>query len=105
MKLLVYILSIYILVLAAVPCIDVHHDNNVNATELLQDKGHNNPNELDYCSPFCTCSCCVSILIFVINSIILPSFFLFYKRNYLKSRTLSYIYSVLSSIWQPPKLV
>ena len=47
MKLLVYILSIYILVLAAVPCIDVHHDNNVNATELLQDKGHNNPNELD----------------------------------------------------------
>jgi len=59
MKLLAFILSIYILTLNLVPCEDtLSYDNEVK-TEISQDVSDNHQHQdSDLCSPFCNCHCC-----------------------------------------------
>jgi len=59
MKIVVYILSIYILVLNLVPCEDSFIGNNEFKSEISQnsDADHNHSGS-DICSPFCQCHCC-----------------------------------------------
>ncbi|MCF6307323.1 MAG: hypothetical protein L3J09_05135 [Flavobacteriaceae bacterium] len=58
-KILAFILSIYILALNFTPCEDSSVFDNSSNTELaqLQDFNHDH-NALDLCSPFCHCQCC-----------------------------------------------
>jgi len=63
MKIFACILSIYVLALTAIPCIDLQYNNDMHKTELAQ-KSTSGQNDIDYCSPFCTCSCCASPIIY-----------------------------------------
>lgn len=60
MKILTLILSIYVLVLTAIPCVDVPKENSMNKYELTNTSSDQHENDTDHCSPFCTCDCCVS---------------------------------------------
>jgi hypothetical protein len=57
MKHLAYILSIIIVVLTVMPCIDEPGDNVLQNKEITHGSA-NHQDEPDHCSPFCTCQCC-----------------------------------------------
>lgn len=59
MKLLAFILSIYIFALNLAPCEDKAMSDNEAKTEISQagDDDHQHQG-LDLCSPFCHCHCC-----------------------------------------------
>ncbi len=106
MRFLAYILSLYILVLTAVPCLDAPEflgSGNVQITQNTTDTAQGLP-DIDYCSPFCVCSCCVS-------SISLQEVFhidftcdSFSPVQYSKYTSVFSSFN-FASIWQPPKLV
>lgn len=102
MKALAWILSIYILILTAIPCVDVPQDNAMLKVELSQNAPHHQHNDVDQCSPFCVCSCCVSPIAHQVCSINFTcySFSSIQLCKYL-SADLS---STNTSIWQPPKI-
>ena len=64
MKVFARLLSLYILVLTAVPCFDVPQDQALAKTELSQQNDASRQQDMDSCSPFCVCDCC-QISIFV----------------------------------------
>jgi len=100
MKILCYILSIYILSLLAYPCQDKCDHSYTHKTEKSTDQNHEKE-DCHNCSPFCTCNCCSvsTILTFkatIITSETIPVLFVsVYKEAPLKD--------IVFSIWQPPK--
>ncbi len=63
MKIFAYILSIFILVLTAIPCADKPQDNTLQKVELSNTTS-NHPSDFDHCTPFCTCQCCQTNIYF-----------------------------------------
>lgn len=60
MKHLATIFSVYILLLALVPCTDGFHQHEYSEQSALvmeQGKSHSAPHD-DHCTPFCSCHCC-----------------------------------------------
>lgn len=103
MKVLAFILSFYVLVLAAMPCVDVPKDNNLHNFELTNSLSDHHEHENDLCSPFCTCDCCVSP---IINN--LTVYFTFIcsplAQKLTKEYDNSFVSSPITTIWHPPKL-
>jgi hypothetical protein len=96
------IYSFYILALSCMPCPDVaikenHEKAHISAS--TEDHCH----LADFCSPFCTCSCCCTTAIYQpITSIILPESY----STSIKISTQVTLFSYNShTIWQPPQLV
>ncbi|MFD0964265.1 DUF6660 family protein [Pseudofulvibacter geojedonensis] len=59
MKVLTFLLSIYILALNLVPCEDIDTDCNKAETEISKDIDSSHQHiDNDLCSPFCSCQCC-----------------------------------------------
>jgi hypothetical protein len=59
MKIIAYILSIYIFALNLVPCEDIGTPDNEVKTEISQAMdGDHQHQGTDLCSPFCQCHCC-----------------------------------------------
>jgi len=59
MKLLAFILSVYILGLNLAPCEDYPiADNDFNTEISYNIEGNNQHLGVDFCSPFCICQCC-----------------------------------------------
>ena len=54
MKYIAVILSVYVMVLTAIPCNDVHAGTN-SATLELAEKIQHNKSAVNLCSPFCFC--------------------------------------------------
>jgi hypothetical protein len=102
MKFIAVILAFIVLGLSVMPCNDIHGNTEMQKTEISGNSNDNHQNDIDYCSPFCSCNCC-SHSVFV-NAIFLDFNFFFYTTaNY--SNFDSHIISPLSiSIWQPPKM-
>ncbi|TAF43410.1 MAG: hypothetical protein EAZ51_05820 [Sphingobacteriales bacterium] len=105
MKLLSYILGIYILALACKPCSDCTQQNlKITQTIILYKSHQHNTQQQESCSTLCICNCCGNQVVFntipcsVINDnplyfkCIIP----FYNQN------IASVY--LGNIWQPPKL-
>jgi len=103
MKIIAIILSFYVLVLTAKPCIDDQKDMAKQKTEFSQtnpDTHHHNSK--DICSPFCTCNCCATSVIFQEFRVQLNCFS-FPEKQY--SPICATVFSdPLASIWQPPKI-
>ena len=62
-KATVYILCIYILLLAVMPCADMHECATTDKTECVLMQAHNDDsheNCMDRCSPLCVCNCCMA---------------------------------------------
>jgi hypothetical protein len=103
MKFFAFILSFYVLVLTAMPCIDVHQDNVTHKTEVSQNSQNtHHHSDADNCSPFCTCNCCATSVIFQEHRIQLTCFS-FSENQYLNSAS-GHFFSPFYSIWQPPKI-
>ncbi len=104
MKIFACILSVYILVLTAIPCIDRPEDHHLQKTEIEANANTNHHNHGgDQCSPFCTCNCCATPVIQQ------ESIIQFNSTNLFQEFTLAEYISVftsdyLSSIWQPPQI-
>ncbi|WP_346770863.1 DUF6660 family protein [Flavobacterium filum] len=106
MKLFAFFMAIYILVLSAVPCSDVHNDCNdkKTKTELTQNHDHQQDQD-DNCTPFCTCTCCSASVIavdFVPFQIKNPT--VFHISEKVSLRNFTFISNFFGSIWQPPKI-
>jgi len=103
MKAFACILSLYILILTAIPCVDVPQDSATQKVEFSQSTcNHHQHNDIDSCSPFCVCSCCVSPISIHVYRVSFTCYsitriqFVEYSSSFTSSNT--------DSIWQPPKL-
>jgi len=104
MRLVACILSIYIMVLIAIPCVDRPEDNHLQKTEIGGNarNGHQH-HDGDQCSPFCTCNCCATPVIYQDFNVQFDSFSVIEQR--ISTEYTSAIFSShLSSIWQPPQI-
>ncbi|MBC9910148.1 DUF6660 family protein [Chitinophaga varians] len=102
MKWLIYMLSLYILVLSCIPCNDAQAAAVYPSTEIATADTHHHEAAADFCSPLCVCSCC-NVQVTPTAAIHLP-----YTH-----RQVQIIFPVLpeaplpllyASIWQPPRL-
>ncbi|MDA3906143.1 MAG: hypothetical protein PF484_08730 [Bacteroidales bacterium] len=101
MKYIAVILSVYVMVLTAMPCNDVHAANSNSVSMELHQQSPNQTNDVDLCSPFCFCQCC--------QTLSFPSFYDGLLSD-VEVATLNIPFkesrfsNPFSSIWQPPKL-
>lgn len=103
MKFLTIILSFYLIILAAVPCIDRYFEvNPAHKIELIQEKHNNNHSDSDSCSPFCTCNCCATAVVFQTQTVQFTCY-PFSEKQYFPI-TSEFISDPLATIWQPPKI-
>ncbi|MGZ0016795.1 DUF6660 family protein [Yeosuana sp. AK3] len=101
MKYLAIILSVYVMVLTAMPCADIHVANPNPISLELSEQSNNQASDIDLCSPFCFCHCC--------QTLSFPSFhdgLLFNVSKATLNTTLkeSKFSSPFYPIWQPPKI-
>jgi len=102
MKALAVILSLYIFILATLPCVDRPIEKALHQSGLSCKDADNHEHESDHCSPFCVCNCCGNPVVSM-ESFLLSNVFQF-------SEKLVFWYTpIIESnpyhfIWQPPKL-
>ncbi|WP_313581298.1 DUF6660 family protein [Chishuiella sp.] len=109
MKLIIFILSIYMLALSLSPCNDAYKEFNRNSTKEQSKVDEIKSQDIheDFCSPFCSCSCCgtVARTDFNFNSIEIkePKFQITDKLKFplIDTDLYSHFYG---NIWQPPKI-
>src|SRR5688572_31168813 len=105
MKAVCYILVIVIAGLSVYPCndSDICVDDQKVSYSIVNSNDHDHSsNELDLCTPFCTCSCCAA-------HIQVPLTFSYNLKPSLSSTPFNFYSSVFVdrlsySIWQPPRL-
>jgi len=104
LKVILTILSLYILSVGAIPCTDGMHTHS-DVIELSQNGNqHHQDNQEDICPPFCNCNCCgcgaFSNFSFQLNTLQLfsPTSLNFSDLRY------QFLSRNFSSVWQPPKL-
>ena len=102
MKIFAYIFSIYILTLTAIPCVDLPEENAMLKTVNISDSTTNHQNENDYCSPFCSCSCCVTPIIYQVFTVEFKCYPI--VQAFHPEINSIFISSPCYTIWQPPKL-
>jgi hypothetical protein len=106
MKAIVFFMAIYILVLSAVPCNDMHNKCNSKNVKSVLTQNHNHQQDKDdSCTPFCTCSCCsasVVALNFTPFRIKKPAVFSITQKIII--RNFSFVSNYFGTIWQPPKI-
>jgi len=102
MKIIAFILSVYIILLIAMPCVDVPNDHNSLKLELSNLKTDNHHSDSNLCTPFCTCDCCITPVIQQDSSIRLDCLDYTYRKY--SEFSVSYTFSLFAYIWQPPKL-
>ncbi|MHA8084199.1 DUF6660 family protein [Aquirufa antheringensis] len=103
MKFFAFIMSIYLLVLSCLPCID-RQERNVMAEQKIsattQQQQHQTGDEA--CTPFCTCSHCPASAFYQPLAL--------YKMPKMLFQSVKFRYKVdfnsydFHSIWQPPKI-
>ncbi len=103
MKIFSILMSIYILFMVSLPCVDdiQSYTKTDHAIETGQTAQHHN-NHGDSCSPFCVCSCCsvtveLTYYMFEANPLSTIEFKVvpFYQER---------VSTYFNHIWQPPKL-
>ncbi|HEX2934985.1 MAG TPA: DUF6660 family protein [Bacteroidales bacterium] len=101
MKIIVAILSVYTLFLTAMPCVDVVKDRIGHATEhSTSSDNHHMPGD-DHCSPFCSCQCCATPVVFMDYTVQFDCFP--FVQKLLSGYSPSYLSITHIAIWQPPK--
>jgi len=103
MKFFAFILSFYVLVLTAMPCIDVHQDNVTHKTEVSQNSQNtHHHSDADNCSPFCTCNCCATPMVCQMEQVDLQVSVI--VREHITSYPTLLVTQRSGDIWQPPQL-
>ncbi len=90
------------------PCSDAHNEckkSNTSANYSEETKHNHKNDHNDFCSPFCTCSCC--------NTVVALNFSTFYLKKSklvvpnsekIAIKEFSFISNFYGNIWQPPKI-
>ncbi len=112
MKLINFILSIYLVALSCLPCADMEvnsaaHKNAHDVAKTTHDHGgHSHDKENDLCSPFCNCNCCGSQIVSYFK-VVAYNFAVISKeiKTQLPSYTSKFTSNFYGSIWQPPQIV
>ncbi|SHL47615.1 hypothetical protein SAMN05444266_103452 [Chitinophaga jiangningensis] len=104
MKLLVYIFSLYLLVLSCIPCNDaLAAVPGISLTTISTAPAEQHADHVDFCSPLCVCSCCNVQLTTVSHwqyVVIHP------QQQYIYPvYTASIAIAGSNAIWQPPRPV
>lgn len=101
MKLIAFILSIFIFTLSVTPCSDGKTCDDINNAEMPHHD--HSEDKKDDCSPFCVCTCCgSSFLESEIETKPILSKAPFFKFDFHYS--FSYFFSYNDKIWHPPTL-
>ncbi|MCB9255672.1 MAG: hypothetical protein H6579_00930 [Chitinophagales bacterium] len=103
MRILAFILCIYIATLSVVPCTDyVPQTTHSSNTEVSTgDHDHNHSDHQDSCTPFCVCACCGTMITMptlqplVQARVVISTDYLFYY-------TLDYSFDYNEGVWHPP---
>ena len=111
MKLFSLILTVYIFCLAIMPCSDIHlvlNEVEHSAAYHSDHESHDhNQNKEQHCSPFCTCTCCHTLINFEFGNKDIIPVKLFVQIS-TDDNTFLYYDSPSSTyrntIWQPPKV-
>lgn len=105
-KITVYILCIYILLLAVIPCADIHFcgDAELVGCEHVQTDSHRMDCQSDLCSPLCACNCCMAAIAQIKPVKVDWNELMFQKEN-LCFYQFSITCQSVMSIWQPPRAV
>ncbi|MFZ5432111.1 MAG: DUF6660 family protein [Bacteroidota bacterium] len=101
MKYVTVILSMYAMVLTAMPCSDVHSADTNSVSFELAKQSPVQTNDVDLCSPFCFCNCCQTLSFPSFSQISVINFIEISLDIELKQPSFS---SPVASIWQPPKI-
>ncbi|WP_138485418.1 DUF6660 family protein [Dyadobacter bucti] len=104
-RIVLIMLAIYTTALSCIPCTDTvsveAYGTSVNVIKAGQTRQQ--AADIDLCTPFCTCTCCASVLI-TQPVAILPAKAAF---SFFKEITFAYLSRShsgdLTSIWQPPR--
>jgi hypothetical protein len=103
MKTIAVLISLYVLFLTALPCIDRTAEHKVHPGQCTeQPASENHSSGADHCSPFCTCNCCATSVILQ-DLRIIPDCFPVGDSPY-SPPSCSEVLSPLTAIWQPPKI-
>lgn len=108
MKLLNFILSMYLVALSCLPCADIEVDSAMHsvAEHKSEKDKHSHEKSNDLCSPFCVCNCCGQQTLAQFE---MMSYFIPVKTEEITTSTPSTYTSPLysdyyGSIWQPPQI-
>ncbi|WP_026704818.1 DUF6660 family protein [Flavobacterium soli] len=108
MKFLNFILSIYLVALSCVPCVDMEVSSAAHKTIGMDSnhKDHSHDKENDLCSPFCSCNCCGSQIVTYFKAITIDPIVVSKRiKTQLTSYTSKFTSNFYGSIWQPPQIV
>jgi hypothetical protein len=106
MRLALYILAFYTVILSCIPCQDevLRVSYEQTTTTLNTNSDHQGQGIVDLCSPFCICACCAGITlqdpVLALPEVASAAFF----------SDPDFIYAArndggeLTSIWQPPRI-
>ena len=97
MKAIVFFMAIYILVLSAVPCNDMHNKCNSKNVKSVLTQNHNHQQDKDD-----SCSASVVALNFTPFRIKKPAVFSITQKIII--RNFSFVSNYFGTIWQPPKI-
>jgi len=101
LKVLAIILSIYIVALTLVPCVDNYSESCRDKQEFVKNDNNSHPLDIDLCSPLCCCSCCGTSISIILN-IFIPNKIIPIILNF--PNTVPKIAEIAYSFWQPPKI-
>lgn len=103
MKLINFILALIVVAASIAPCLDIEADSFRDIkTELISSDANQHQAAGDLCSPFCTCSCCVtsadvSSCVYKLHTpAIIPLDRPVFNQTMMKNSGISF--------WQPPKV-
>ena len=102
MKVLSIILSLYVLVLTTIPCVDRPFAKITPQSEYCGTASDHLGHDDDSCSPFCVCNCCGNHVV-SIEKLGLSKIFS-YPGEKITPTTISFKSNLFRSIWQPPKI-
>lgn len=94
----------YILALSLVPCTDGVVNDVCGSQKIeLSDSGHSHEHSdhSDDCTPFCTCTCCGSVIV-VPSSQEFGNHFILFVSTYLFPYSFDYSFDYVEGVWHPP---
>jgi len=101
MKFLIALFSLYILTLSCVPC---SCEDDCAESEISTTATNDHQQEKDFCTPFCTCSCCHIMATTLKLNPLTPKATVFNQSEKLFETDQRFSSYNNRPIWQPPQL-
>jgi len=107
MRMITFILALYVFALATMPCTDsmvsnsVQHENELISLSDDHNHNHSHGDEEDSCPPFCACQCC-GIHVLAPSPALIEKEITKVNDTYSDNYVFNYSYQFLGGIWHPP---